>query len=253
MTTPETTMPVALVTGGASGIGLAIVQRLARDGARVIMADIDEARAHTEAATIKNARAIRLDVTSDDEWRAAMTLVDAEYGRLDTLVNNAGVVHVGDVESIELADWHRVQAINVDGVFLGCRHGIGIMKRTGGAIVNMSSISGIIGTGNLIAYNASKGAVRLLTKSVALHCARKGYGIRANSVHPAFVETAMLDEYVAARRDPDAALAQMKGFIPLGRFATVTEVASLVAYLASAEAAFITGAEYVIDGGATAQ
>ena len=169
------------------------------------------------------------------------------------LVNGAGIVVVKSIEDISEAEWRRVQAVNVDGVFLGCRHAVRAMKATGGSIINLSSVSGLVGGHNLVAYNASKGAVRLLTKSVALHCARKGYGIRCNSVHPAFVETPMLDEVVAGARDPAAARERLVGAIPLGRTGTAEEIAALLVYLASDESAFVTGAELVIDGGLTAQ
>jgi NAD(P)-dependent dehydrogenase (short-subunit alcohol dehydrogenase family) len=140
----------------------------------------------------------------------------------------------------------------VDGTFLGCHHGVRVMKERGGVILNMSSVSGIVGGHNLVAYNAAKGAVRLLTKSVALHCARQEYGIRCNSIHPGFVETRMLDDIAAGGRDPEALREKLRAGVPLGRNAEAGEVAALAAYLASDEAAFVTGAEFVIDGGVTA-
>jgi NAD(P)-dependent dehydrogenase (short-subunit alcohol dehydrogenase family) len=145
-------------------------------------------------------------------------------------------------------------AVNLDGTFLGCKHGVGAMKATGGgSIVNLSSVSGIVGGHNLAAYNASKGGVRLLTKSVALHCARQGYGIRCNSVHPAFVETPMVERLVAASADADRARQSMARQVPLGRIAAPEEIAGMIVYLMSDEAAFVTGAEMVIDGGVTAR
>ncbi len=239
---------IALVTGGARGIGRAAAERFAVEGATVVVADIE-----ASATGIGGEPAVVLDVTSDAQWRKVTDGVIGRHGRLDILVNNAGIVRMGSIEEISDEDWDLTQRINVDGVFLGCRHGVRIMKATGGAIINMSSVSGLVGGHNLVAYNASKGAVRLLTKSVALHCARKGYRLRCNSVHPAFVETGMLDDIVAGARDRGAARARLGGAIPLGRTAEPGEIADLLVYLASDEASFVTGAEMVIDGGITAQ
>ena len=239
---------VALVTGGARGIGRAAAERFHAEGATVVVADIDPL-----AEGVGGVRAVRLDVTSDSDWCAATDGIMARHGRLDILVNNAGIVRMGSIEDVTDEDWRAIQSINVDGVFYGCRHGVRVMKATGGSIVNMSSVSGIVGGHNLLAYNASKGAVRLLTKSVALHCARKGYGLRCNSVHPAFVETGMLDDIVARARDRGGARARLGEAVPLGRTAAPHEIADLLVYLASDESTFVTGAEMVIDGGLTAQ
>jgi len=238
---------VALITGAGRGIGRATADRFAEEGAIVVVADIDEA-----AAGCENEPAVVLDVTSDAQWQRVTDAVIARHGRLDVLINNAGIAKVGSIEDLSDDDWHLTQRINVDGVFLGCRHGVRVMKASGGSIINMSSVSGMVGGHNLVAYNASKGAVRLLTKSVALHCARKGYGLRCNSVHPAFVETDMLDDIVVRARDPQSARGKLGGAIPLGRTATPREIADLLVYLASDESKFVTGAEMVIDGGLTA-
>ena len=176
---------VALVTGAAAGLGRAAAIRMAEQGARVVVTDIlDEAGDDVASEIGAPARFERLDVTRPEDWSRAMEATLEVFGRLDVLVNNAGVVVLGDVESLSLAAWRHVHAVNLDGVFLGCRHGVEVMKRDGGSIINLSSVSGLVGGHNLAAYNSSKGGVRLLTKSVALHCARAGYGIRCNSVHP---------------------------------------------------------------------
>jgi 3(or 17)beta-hydroxysteroid dehydrogenase len=244
----------AFITGGASGIGLATAQRFAEEGAQVALADINDAGVKAVAATNPAFFAVHLDVVDEASWDAAMAEALGRFGRLDILLNSAGIAPLGDIEKETLAQFRRVMAINVDGVFLGCRAGVVAMKDHGGSIVNMSSVSGLIGGNNIAAYNASKGAVRLLTKSVALHCARKQYGIRCNSVHPTFVETPMLMEGLNRRpedqrqRIEDALRAQ----VPLGRFAKPVEIADLIVYLSSDESKFVTGAECVIDGGMTA-
>ena len=196
--------------------------------------------------------ALPLDVTDDEQWAVQIDETLRRFGRLDAVVNNAGIVSMGDIESISTEEWHRTMVVNVDSVFFGCRHAVRAMKNHGGSIVNMSSVSGLIGGHNTVAYNASKGAVRLLTKSVALHCARKRYGIRCNSVHPTFIETSMVEEMVNSRRDPDAARNAMAASIPLGRMGKPHEIADLLIYLVSDESQFVTGAEVVIDGGLTA-
>jgi 3(or 17)beta-hydroxysteroid dehydrogenase len=244
---------VALVSGGASGIGLASARRLAEEGAEVVLADLNRDGAERAAAEIPGASAELLDVTSDADWQRVADAVAARHSRVDIVVNSAGIVAFGSIEDVSLEDWRRTMSINLDGTFLGCRHGVRAMKTgRGGSVVNLSSVSGIIGGHNIAAYNAAKGAVRLLTKSVALHCARKGYGIRCNSVHPGFVETPMLDEVVRQGRDPSDTRAKLQASVPLGRNARAEEVAAMIAYLASDESAFVTGAEFVIDGGVTA-
>ncbi len=243
---------VALVTGGASGIGLAAVRRFAEHGARVAIADIDLPAAASAAAGNEALAAFELDVTDDARWHEVVNDVVARFGTLDILINNAGVLSTFNIENCTNDEWRRTMSINVDSVFYGCRHAVRAMKARGGSIVNMSSVAGLIGGRNLVAYNASKGAVRLLTKSVALHCASRGYGIRCNSVHPTFVETAMSASMLAGSRDPESVRAKLTESVPLGRFARPEEVADMLVYLASDESQFVTGAEFVIDGGATA-
>ena len=244
---------VAFISGGASGIGLATARRFAEEGAAVMLGDIDRAAGERACAEVENAAFEPLDVTSDEDWRRATDAAVARHGSIHILVNSAGIAPTGSIEDVTLEDWRRTLAVNLDGTFLGCRHAVRLMKQgTGGSIVNLSSVSGIIGGHNLAAYNASKGGVRLLTKSVALHCARKGYGIRCNSVHPGFVDTPMLQDLVRHSRNPQETRTKLAASVPMGRNARAEEVAAMIAYLASDEAAFVTGAELVIDGGVTA-
>jgi NAD(P)-dependent dehydrogenase (short-subunit alcohol dehydrogenase family) len=245
---------VALVTGGASGIGLATATLLVREGAKVVIGDIDRDGAARAAATLGAAVFVQaLDVTREDDWIAATDAIVRDHGRLDVAVNNAGVALLKDVETTTLEEWRSLMAVNLDGVFLGCKHAVRVMKdRGGGAIVNLSSIAGLIGHVSLAAYCASKGGVRLLTKSVALHCARQGYNIRCNSVHPSFADTPMLDGMFAIARDPEKMRASATAAAPLGRLVTADEIAHTILFLASDESSFTTGAELVVDGGMTA-
>jgi len=243
----------ALVTGAASGIGMAVARRLADEGARVALCDIDRAGMERAARYAGHgAICVELDVTSEASWETAMAQVRDAFDGLDVVVNSAGIIDIKSIEDTSLEDWRRVMAVNLDGTFLGCKFAVDAMKESGGSIVNMSSVSGLVGGSNLAAYNASKGGVRLLSKSVALHCARKGYGIRCNSVHPSFADTPMVEQIAAGARDPEKARDAMAGQVPLGRFVEPQEIAAMVAYLASDEAEFVTGAEFVIDGGMTA-
>jgi 3(or 17)beta-hydroxysteroid dehydrogenase len=244
---------IALVTGGASGIGLATGKRFAAQGATVVLADVNAAGAEAAAAGDARLSAVALDVTDETGWDAVVDGVVERYGKLDVLVNSAGIAPFADIETCTTSEWHRVMAVNVDGVFFGCRSAVRAMKATGGgSIVNISSVSGLIGGSNTAAYNASKGAVRLLTKSVALHCARRQYAIRCNSVHPTFIETPMVESVLSIVRDPEATRARLIASVPLGRMGKAEEVADLIVYLACDESQFVTGSEFVIDGGMTA-
>jgi NAD(P)-dependent dehydrogenase (short-subunit alcohol dehydrogenase family) len=253
---------VALITGAAQGLGEAAARMLAREGARVAITDVNFEGAERVAAAINEQRegaavAIKHDVTSETEWVEALNATKRAFGALHVLVNNAGIGLTKDLEDISLQEWRRVHAIDLDGVFLGCKLAIPLMARTvretglGGSIVNISSISGIIAGHNMAAYNSAKAAVRHLSKSVALYCARKGYGIRSNSVHPVFIATPILDPLVA-RFGRDEAYAKLGRQVPLGHIGEPDDIAYAVLYLASDESKFVTGAELKVDGGISA-
>ncbi len=244
---------VALVTGAASGLGAAAARMLAAEGARIVAGDLDADKTRESLKALgEKVHPIRQDVTLERDWALAVDAVAGHFGGLDILVNAAGILLLQDIEATSLEDWRRVHAVNLDGCFLGCKYAVGAMKEKGGSIINLSSVSGLVGGHNLAAYNSSKGGVRLLTKSVALHCARKGYGIRCNSVHPTFIETPMLDGLLETAKDPEAVRASLTRQIPLGRLGSTQDVGHMIVYLASDESAFVTGTEMVIDGGATA-
>mgnify|MGYP005682094137 FL=1 len=245
----------ALVTGAASGIGLQTSIRLAEEGALVIMTDINHKEGLQQAEKLgANATFLKLDITEEEEWISVLDETVKRFDRLDILVNSAGMVLIADVEQITLEDWRKVHAVNLDGTFLGCKHGVRVMKEFGaGSIINLSSVSGMIGGFNLAAYNSSKGAVRMLTKSVALHCARAGYGIRCNSIHPTFIETPMLESMIRDSPDPEKARQTLVRQVPLRRIGKPDDVANMIVYLASDESTFVTGTEMVIDGGVIAQ
>ena len=245
----------ALVTGAASGIGLQTSIRLAEEGALVMMTDINHEEGLQQAEKLgANATFLKLDITEEEEWISILDETVKRFGHLDILVNSAGMVLIADVEQITLEDWRKVHAVNLDGTFLGCKHGVRVMKEFGvGSIINLSSVSGMIGGFNLAAYNSSKGAVRMLTKSVALHCARAGYGIRCNSIHPTFIETPMLESMIRDSPDPEKARQTLVRQVPLRRIGKPDDVAKMIVYLASDESTFVTGTEMVIDGGVIAQ
>ncbi len=237
------TNKVVLVTGAAGAIGSAIAEAIVQAGGIAIATDL------AGSAGIDHA----LDVTAEEDWLRVVGEIGRAAGRLDGLVNAAGIAVLGTVEDTELAAWRKVMAVNLDGTFLGCKHALALMKRNGGSIVNISSVSGLVGGYNFAAYNASKGGVRLLSKSVALHGARLEPKVRCNSVHPAFIEGPMADAIIAATSDPERARTRMTRDVPLGRFGRPAEVADMCVYLLSDESAFVTGAEFVIDGGLTSR
>ncbi len=248
---------VALVTGGGQGLGRAISMMLAREGARVAVTDVNEATARETADLMNEERpgaaiAYQHDVTDETRWQEVLDATVAELGALHILVNNAGVGDGGTVEETDFATWRRVHAIDLDSVFLGCKYAIAHIARAGGgSIVNISSIAGIIAGHNMAAYNSAKAGVRHLSKSVALHCARQGYNIRCNSVHPTFVRTPILDNLIG-RFGEEEGLAKLSRQIPLGRVGEPDDIAYGVLYLASDESRFMTGAELVLDGGISA-
>ena len=250
----ELTDHVAIVTGGASGIGAAAASLLQAAGATVVVADIQPANNGT-------GRFVTHDVSSEEAWKSLLADVLGHDGRLDIMINNAGVSGgSGTLETTTVEQWRKVEAINSEGVFLGCKYAIEGMKQTGpaksapkGSIVNVSSIAALVGSAGPVAYTASKGAVRLLTKSVALHAARKGYNIRCNSVHPSFIATPMVEQVIARSPKPDKMRELLTNAAPLRRMGDVDDIAYCVLYLASDESKFTTGAELVVDGGLTAR
>ncbi|MFN9929039.1 MAG: SDR family NAD(P)-dependent oxidoreductase [Phenylobacterium sp.] len=252
---------VALVTGGASGIGRGCAERLAEEGASVVVTDIqDPMGGEVVAGILKSggkAEYIHHDVTQEEEWQAVVAGIRARHGRLDILVNNAGIGIGGSVLDMTLENWRRQTAINLDGVFLGVKHSIPLMRASGdgGSIVNISSVAGLKGSANLAGYCATKGGVRLFTKSVAMECANAKDGIRVNSVHPGLIETPIWITVQAAitpgtnsMPDLDAMSAMA---VPLGVKGVPLDIANGVLWLCSDEARYVTGMEMVIDGGLT--
>lgn len=249
---------VALVTGAARGIGAAIARAFSTEGAFVFVTDLamGEGTALAQHLGSRSAEFQLLDVRDEDRWQWSIDRVVALKGRLDVLVNNAGITGLGDVSGVQdpehaaLADWRSVHETNLDGVFLGCKYAIKAMRRTGaGSIINMSSHAGMVGVPFAAAYASSKAAVRNHTKSVALYCARQGLRIRCNSVHPGAVLTPMWEPILGDGPDRPARLMEAIADTPLGRFGEPEEVAAVCTFLASDEAAYITGTEIMIDGG----
>lgn len=243
---------VGLVSGGAKGLGAAQAKMIAAEGAKVVVGDLLEDEGLAIVAEIETsggeATFLSLDVTNEDDWDHAIQNTMSRFGRLDLLVNNAGIFQRATFEETTPDDWDRVMEINSKGVFLGTKAAISAMRTSGGgSIVNISSVAGLVGSQISAAYNASKGAVRIMTKSAALQYAKEG--IRVNSVHPGLSETGMLPEVFPDEKD------QMERRLatPMARFGSPEDVAYAVLFLASDEASFVTGAELVVDGGFTAQ
>jgi len=234
---------IVLVTGAAGAIGAAIATAIRAAGGQVVATDLKAGGGIDHA----------LDVTSEENWQAVTAKVEATHGRLDGLVNAAGIAVVGHIEKTDFATFKRVIAVNLDGTFLGCKYAFPLLRKRGGAIVNLSSVSGLVGGSNMTAYNASKGGVSLLTKSVALHGARYKPSVRCNALCPAFIAGPMVDGIAGGTKNPDAVKQKLALDIPLGRLGEPEEVASAAVYLLSDAAGFITGADVPVDGGLTAR
>lgn len=247
---------VAFVTGGAMGMGKAFAQALAAEGAHVVLGDVLEDEGARTADLLREGGAAALfvkhDVARVDSWEVALAAARERFGRLDVLVNNAGIAGGGSVVDCSLDQWNKVLAVNLTGAFLGCKLAVPLMRETGGgSIINISSIWGIASDQDLVAYSASKGGVRSLTKSAALHCAVNRTGVRVNSVHPGFVRTPMVEKGVGALAEADARAYAARTFerVPMGRLGEPEEIAGAVVFLASDDSRFMTGSEIVVDGG----
>jgi len=247
---------VVLVTGAASnpGLGHSTAVRMAREGATLVVTDVDVVGAQACAAEIEQAggkaMSMRQDVTEEGDWVAVMEAIEASYGKLDVCVNNAGIAVLVPIEQMSLEQWQKQIDVNLTSVFLGCRASIGLMKKgSGGSIINLSSVMGLIGGPTCTAYGAAKGGVRIMSKSVAIEAAK--YNIRCNSVHPGVIWTNMQAQ-ATGLNDPEGLDAGAMR-IPLQRPGEPLDIANCVLYLASDEAAYVTGAEFVIDAGMTAQ
>jgi 3(or 17)beta-hydroxysteroid dehydrogenase len=234
---------IVLISGAAGAIGSAVVAAVKQAGGVAIATDL-KVRPGVEHA---------LDVTAEADWARVTAEIARQHGRLDGLVNAAGIASVGHIENVEFAEWRRVLSINLDGTFLGCKHAFPLLRKQGGSIVNLASVLALIGGHNLTAYSASKGGVSLLSKSVALYGARFKPPVRCNAVCPAFVEGAMVDAIANTTKQPDVVQKRLANDIPLGRMGKPAEIAALCTYLLSDDAAFITGADLPIDGGLTAR
>ena len=252
---------VALVTGAASGLGAASARMLAREGAKLVLADLDLVAAQAVLRDIEAAggtgAAIRLDVALEPDWIDAMAMIRQRFGRLDVTVNCAGTnIARSFPTDTTLEDWRRLMSINLDGVFLGTKHSLAAMQQSdpvNGSIINISSIMGLIGAPDIAAYNASKGGVRLYSKSVALSCAEKRIAVRVNTIHPGFVDTPLLQTAINRFEDRAEGRRIYDALAPVGRLGVPDDVAYGVLYLASDESSFVTGSELVIDGGYTAR
>lgn len=242
----------ALITGGSSGLGNAMVRRFVAEGASVIIADIDAENGQALAKELGNKASFELlDVSLEEHWKRVL---EGETS-IDVLINNAGITTYGSIEELTLEQFRHEFEVDVVGVFLGCKYAVANMrvnpKGTGGSIINMSSLAGVRATGSLTAYNAAKAAVTHMTKSVAMHCATNGYGIRCNSIHPGVIYTPILDKVLAQVPNPDEVYAGWVAVHPIGRIGQPEEIAAMAVYLATDEAAFTTGAEFRVDGGSS--
>jgi len=247
---------IVLVTGGSRGIGAATTKLFSENGAIVIITDILDDEGNVLAKSLNNCEYHHLDVSKEEDFKRVFELIKDKYGRLDILFNNAGItgftsgLGAQDPESISLDDWHYVHKVNLDGVFLGCKYGIDLMREHGGSIINMSSRSGMVGIPAASAYASSKAGVRNHTKTVALYCAEKGYNIRCNSLHPGAILTPMWEPMLGENKEQrKAGINMISKDIPIGHMGEPTDVAYAVLYLGSDESKYITGIELTIDGG----
>jgi len=245
---------VVLLSGGASGIGAATARLVVRQGGKAVLADRDETRGRALAEELgPAARFAPLDVVQEADWQKAVAAAVESFGGLHGLVNAAGIGVRNTIEDCSLADYRRVNDVNALGTFLGCKAAIPAMRQAGGgSIVNISSVLGLRGAPYAMAYSASKGAVRLLTKHVALHCAQMKYGIRCNSVHPGYIDTPMVAPRLDDKVDNMTGRQWLEELHPLGRLGRAEEVAAMILFLLSDESTFSTGSEFVCDGGLTA-
>ena len=244
---------VALVTGGASGLGRGITQRFAEEGAQVYITDVNRDSGEQTAAELQ-CRFLPQDVADETRWQEVVAEVVDRRQRLDVLVNNAGIFTSVPVDQTPLEQWQRVLDVNLTGVFLGCKHGVAAMKRNpggpGGSIINLSSVVGLRGQTGGAAYSASKGGVRLLTKTVAMENAR--VGIRCNSIHPGVIDTPIMDPVFAAAPDAEALRRQIEASLPIGYMGDpARDIGNMAVYLAADESVYVTGTEMVVDGGMT--
>ncbi|MFC7516763.1 glucose 1-dehydrogenase [Herbaspirillum sp. GCM10030257] len=238
---------VVLITGAASGVGKENALLLAREGARVVLTDVNEEGVHAAAREIgANALAVRHDIASEADWKKVIGATIDKFGKLDVLVNNAAILAMASIEETTLELWQKIQKINADGYFLGCKYGVEAMKQHGGSIINMSSLAAISGMAHFCAYSASKGAVTALSRSVAAHCKQRGYKIRCNSIHPDGILTPMVMNLMA-NATPDTTV-EVKGD-PMARMCMPQDISNLVLFLASDESRFINGTELRIDNG----
>ena len=245
-----TDRPIALVTGGGQGIGLACARALAEDGARIVLADIKAESVKEAAESLgDDAVGIAVDMADPAQVDAMFDRIEAEVGPVSVLVNNAGIAIAANIETTTLEDWRRTMSINLDGVFFGCKAAVAAMKGRGGSIINLSSIDGVIGEAELAAYCASKGGVRTLTKAVAVHCGEQGYRIRCNSIHPGYIMTPQTEQYLHDLGTFEDETRTVIKRHPIGFLGEPDDIAHMVVYLASDESRFVTGAEMVVDGG----
>ena len=248
---------VALITGAASGLGLASAKKLLEEGAKVFLSDInqdglDRLDEHLSKFSNNQYALGYHDVCSEESWKNIIDQVDNKFQKLNVLLNSAGISIGSDVVSTDFDVWKKVHEVNLDSVFLGCKHTIPYLCEYGsGSIINISSISGIVAGWNTAAYNSSKAGVRLLSKSVALYCAKKGYDVRCNTVHPAFIDTPILDPIKQAFGNKEA-IQKLSRQIPMNKIGDTDDVAYAVIYLASDESKFMTGSEIILDGGLSA-